>query len=262
MRSTPSNAARIARFADEKGISLAGTIFRVSGEPFTEAKREVIERAGARAIPIYGFEGGAIGFGCVNPADIDDLHIDTTKVALIASPEPLKAAPNVYPLLVTTLDEPGPRLYLNVDLGDHAALTERRCGCRLEAAGLTHHVHHIRSYEKFTTEGMNYFYGDLYDLLEKTFPAEFGGGPSDYQLVEEEDGAGQTRLTLVVHPRVENLNEKKLLARLMQALAQESRANEFQLAVWKDSGTLRIRRELPLASARGKISPLFSSRSS
>lgn len=260
IRSSASNAARIARAARDKGISLEGTKFRVSGEPFTAAKRDAIERAGARAIPSYGFEGGGIGLGCVNPAYLDDLHVDLSKFALIAHPHSLEAAPGVHPLLVTTLDELTPRFYLNIALGDYATLMERQCGCALEAVGMTRHIHHIRSYEKFTTEGMNYFYGDLFDLLEKALPAEFGGGPGDYQLCEEEEVNGQTRLTLMIHPQVGDVSEEKVLGRVLDALGRGSPANDFQSKIWKSAGTLKIRRQIPIASARGKIQPLRISR--
>src|SRR5262249_22684606 len=45
---TGSNAVRIARMALGRGISLEGTTFILHGEPFTEGKREILERAGAR----------------------------------------------------------------------------------------------------------------------------------------------------------------------------------------------------------------------
>jgi hypothetical protein len=121
---------------------------------------------------------------------------------------------------------------------------------------MTQHIHQIRSHEKFTSEGMNYFYGDLWELLEKSLPSEFGGGPGDYQLVEEEERTGQTRLVLIVHPRIGSLAEAELLARLHAGMAAGSRANEFQSTVWRNAGTLKIRREIPLASERGKILPL------
>jgi hypothetical protein len=103
---------------------------------------------------------------------------------------------------------------------------------------------------------MNYFYGDLFELLEKIIPCEFGGGPGDYQLVEEEDGNGQTRLTLLVHPLVEKIDEERLLTRLQLGLAEGSRNNRFMSKLWQDSRTFRIRREVPHASPRGKILPL------
>jgi hypothetical protein len=107
---------------------------------------------------------------------------------------------------------------------------------------------------------MNYFSTDLFELLENAIPAEFGGGPGDYQLVEEEDGNGQTRLTLLVDPDVGAVDEANLLSRLQQGLAKGSRNNRFMTAVWQDAGTFKIRRERPHASARGKILPLHINR--
>lgn len=257
VRTTASNAARIAQQAGEMGVSLEGGKFIVSGEPFTESKREALERAGAGAILFYGAAPGMyIGFGCASPAATDEVHVNEYMLALAAGPEPVKTGPPPAPLLFTTLNPTAPVLLLNVDIGDNGTLTRRDCGCGLERAGLSLHLHHIRSHDKFTSEGMNYFYGDLYELLEKVLPAEFGGGPGDYQIVEEEDESGQTRLTLRVDPRVGALDQRKLLARFRRELAAGSRANAFQSGVWQNAGTLRVRREAPVASARGKILPL------
>jgi hypothetical protein len=107
-----------------------------------------------------------------------------------------------------------------------------------------------------TGEGMNFSGSDLFELLENTIPSEFGGGPGDYQLVEEEDDRGQTRLTLVVHPEVGNVNETEILSRLLQGLSQGSRNRQFISRIWQDAGTFRIRRDIPYASARGKVLPL------
>jgi hypothetical protein len=139
-------------------------------------------------------------------------------------------------------------------------MIRRDCGCALEKAGLPLHLHSIRSFEKFTSEGMNFFYGDLYELFEKTFPCEFGGGPGDYQLMEEEDDKGQTRLTLVVDPEVGALDEKMLLEKLRTAFSNGSRSNRFMTEVWESAGTFRILRQKPHASPRGKILPLHIAR--
>lgn len=261
VRTTASNAVRIARMAQKMGQSLEGSSFVVSGEPLTESKRAFIEKIGARAIPCYGCAGlGEIGYGCGNPGYTDDLHVSLDSFAVIEQPRPLEVdGLAIRPFLFTTLSPLSPLLHINVENGDFGVIEARDCGCALEKAGLTLHVHHVRSFEKLTSEGMNYFYGDLYELLEKAFPAEFGGGLGDYQLVEEEDGNGQTRLTLVVHPDVGNLEEEKILARLRAALADGSRGNRFMTWVWQDAGTFRIRREAPHMSARGKILPLHVS---
>jgi hypothetical protein len=162
----------------------------------------------------------------------------------------------IRPLCLTTLHATAPRLLLNVENGDYVTLQERDCGCALQKVGLGLHLHHIRSFEKLTSEGMNYFYGDLYELFEKSLPAEFGGGPGDYQLVEEEDESAQTRLTLIVHPEIGAIDEIKVLRQLQAAFASGSSSDRFMAGVWRAAGTLRLRREIPYASARGKVLPL------
>ena len=253
-----SNAARVARAACRLGISLEGTKFIVTGEPFTDAKREVVERAGATGIPRYAYGGSVnIGYGCARALHTDEIHVNQHLLALISNPRrDTNAGSSVHPLLCTTLDPSFPRLLLNVENGDYGYLTRRDCGCALGKTGLSLHLHHIRSFEKFTSEGMNFFYGDLYELFEKIFPCEFGGGPGDYQLVEEEDGNGQTRLTLVVHPQVGDVEEHRILARLRAELAKRSRSDRFMTDVWAQTGTFRLKRAVPYASPRGKILPL------
>jgi hypothetical protein len=254
-----SNATRIARSASELGISLDGTKFIASGEPLTETKRELIERVGATAIASYGSEdlNLKVGFGCANPIYTDELHVNQHVLGLIAHPTPLSFdGLSISPLLLTSLHPLSPCYFLNVANGDYATLVKRDCGCLLEQASFTLHIHRVRSYEKFTSEGMNYFYGDLYELFEKTLPAEFGGGPGDYQLVEEEDGTGQTRLTLLVHPQAGRVDEERLLARLKEALAHGDKGGRFAAGVWQNAGTFRVRRQVPFSSRRGKIFPL------
>jgi hypothetical protein len=264
IKAAASNATRIAQAAREMGISLEGTKFIVTGEPFTESKREVIQRSGASATLRYSYSGGGtVGNGCANPLHIDEIHTNKHVFAVVTHPaDSNRDGPPIRPLLFTTLLGVNPRLLLNVENGDYGILEERNCGCALGRVGLTQHLHRIRSYEKFTSEGMNYFYGDLFEIFEKTLPSEFGGGPGDYQLVEEEDDRGQTRLTLRVHPDVANLDPGVLLRRLQEELAKGSRGKEFQTKLWQDAGTFRIRREAPYSSPRGKILPLHILRSS
>jgi hypothetical protein len=257
VKTTPSNAMRIAQTALAAGVSLRGTKFIVSGEPFTEAKQAVIVDAGASATSRYSYtEGGIVGLGCANPIAHDEIHVFRHFLTLVERPEPLGRGSAIRPLLFTTLHPLATRLLLNVENGDYGVVDDRDCGCALQRAGLTLHLSGIRSYEKFTGEGMNYFYGDLYGLVEKTLPSEFGGGPGDYQLAEEEDESGQTRLTLRIDPRVGDVDEAVLITRLRQALGSGSWQKEFQARVWDRAGTLRIKREPPVASARGKIVPL------
>lgn len=258
VRTTASNAVRVANAALGTGQSLDTTKFIVSGEPLTKAKRELIERAGGGTISHYG-SGGLhhVGSGCANSPHIDDVHVAQHLLAVIQHPLPLGLdEPNIFPFLFTTLSSLSSSLHLNVENGDYGFIEERRCGCAIERAGLTLHIHQIRSFEKLTSEAMNYYYGDLYELLETTLPSEFGGSPGDYQLVEEEDSDGQTRLNLSVHPSLGDLDHEKLLGRVRAGLANGSRGNRFMTGVWQNAGTLRIKRQIPHASPRGKILPL------
>jgi hypothetical protein len=263
IRTSASSATRIAQVALEMGVSLEGAKFIVVAEPFTEAKREKIHLSGAAAAPQYGFsDGGSVGMGCAAPRFPDEVHVNRHTFAVIRHPEHLdQDGPPIHPLLYTTLLPMDPRQLLNVENGDYGILDETNCGCDLERAGLTQHLHRIRSYEKFTSEGMNYFYGDLHELFEKILPAQFGGGPGDYQLVEEEDENGQTRLTLRVRPNVPGIDDDALIGRLEEELAKGPWGREFQSKVWRDAGTFRVRREAPYSSPRGKILPLHISRS-
>jgi len=260
IRTVASNASRIARVAIEAGRSLAGCTFIASGEPLTTAKRRVIQQAGAKVTVVWGYEPGPVhvGFGCANPAHGDEMHILRHTLAVIEHPEPIVEAGGeaIRPLLFTTLYPTAAKLQLNVSNGDHAVLSERACGCALHEAGLTLHVHNVGSFEKLTSEGLAYSYDDLFELLETTLPDAFGGGPGDYQLLEEEGAGGQTYLTLLVDPAVGPIDETRLLERLGAEMAKGPRGNSYMVGVWKQAETLRLRREPPMASSRGKILPL------
>ena len=262
IRTVANNAVRIARVAWDMGISLAGTKFIVGGEPFTEAKRQALERVGASYTSRFSWGGGmSVGWGCADPVHTDEIHVNQHLLALVPHPKPLSDnGPTIHPLLGTTVHPSAPSLYINVENGDYGTLEERDCECELGKVGLKLHLHHIRSFEKFTIEGINYFYGDrygdLFRFLEEAIPSEFGGSPGDYQLVEEEDINGQTRLTLLVHPEVDSLNEESLLLRLQECLGKGSANNHLNSTLLNGAGSFRIRREVPHTSPRGKILPL------
>lgn len=260
IRTVASNATRIARRAIETGHALHGCTFVASGEPVTTGKRRVMEDAGARVIVLWGYEPGPVhvGLGCARPAHGDEMHVLTHSLGVIEHPRPVVeiAGRAIRPLLFTTLYPSASRLQINASNGDFATLATRDCGCGLHAAGLTLHVHDVGSFEKLTGEGLAYSRDDLFELLETTLPDRFGGGPGDYQLVEEEEADGRTLLTLLVDPKVGPLDESELLERLGAELAAGSRSHRFMAAVWAQEGTLRLRRERPIASARGKVLPL------
>jgi hypothetical protein len=93
-------------------------------------------------------------------------------------------------------------------------------------------------------------------ILEEVLPNRFGGSPLDYQLLEEEDLQGFTRLSLLVSPRIGIQNEAEILEAVTIALKHSSTAAHLASALWKQAGTFRIRRQEPIWTPRGKFMPL------
>jgi len=148
-----------------------------------------------------------------------------------------------------------PKIMLNVESGDYGELPERSCGCPLEALGFQQHLHTIRSYDKLTSEGMTFIGSDLIILIEEILPARFGGNPTDYQFVEEEDG-GLPKVSILVSPRVGNVDETKLITTVLQTLRSSSNANKMMADQWRKAQTLEVIRREPYATDSAKILPL------
>jgi hypothetical protein len=149
---------------------------------------------------------------------------------------------------------------VNVQSDDYGILEERDCGCPLQELGLTRHVRNIRSFRKMTGESMTLVGSDMLRILEEELPARFGGSANDYQLAEEEDERGFTRVTLLVSPRVEVADERLVLDAVLQGLRSSSLAYDLAGAFWAAAGTLRIRRQEPILTERGKLMPLHLAR--
>ncbi len=259
VRTVASNAARIARTASSMAVSLEGVTFIASGEPMTDPKREIIENTGARWTLLYGYMPGPIhvAYGCADPSCIDDMHLNLHTLAVVEHTRQLAGLDSpIRPLLFTTLYPSAAKLQLNVENGDIATLERRQCGCALGSAGLGVHIHHVRSFEKFTSEGVAYEHSHLLEALERVLPNRFGGGPGDYQLLEEEDDDGRTRLTLLVDPQIGSIDDEAALDCLKNELAGGPRTNRYISRLWSQAGTLRLCRRAPIASARGKVLPL------
>jgi len=259
VRTAASNAARIATWALERGQSLQGVTFLASGEPLTAGKLRPIDESGADVNSCYGFEPGSVwaAVGCANPAYRDEMHLSLNTLAVV-NPLPFPMGDRVvHPLLYTTLHDSAGRLLLNAESGDYAELDDRDCGCLMHELGLTLHVHRVRSYEKLTAGGMSYPADELIEVLELRLPAAFGGGPSDYQLVEEEGERGQTHLTLRIHPRLGELDEARILTHFIAEVGKAGENQRFVAESWRGRGTFRVARLAPRTSARGKMMPVL-----
>jgi hypothetical protein len=255
---TPASAGvRTCQAALDQGLDISGTLFVLGGEPYTDAKAAVIHQTGSTAVCHYAMvEAGLIGLGCRHGARADDVHLVTDKIATIQRDRVVgPAGTTVKALFHTTLLTASPKLMLNVESGDCAVRVERDCSCSALPAGFRSHLHTIRSYEKFTSEGMNFLGIDFLALVEQVLPARFGGRPTDYQFVEQERN-GLPLVSLKIAPRVGRVDHGEVARAVLEYLRRQGCGEAMMADVWKQSGTLQVVREEPHVTSAGKIPAL------
>lgn len=254
-----SRALRVCVRAWERGIDLTGATFRIAGEPITPAKVRGITRAGAKIITTYGFaEIGRIGMGCANPIEANDLHLCEGMCALLQYPRIVPGTDiTVQAFNFTSLHPSAFKILLNAECDDYGVVERRSCGCPLEELGLTTHLREISSFQKLTGEGMTLVGSDMIEILEEKLPSRFGGSPLDYQLMEEEDENGFTRISLLVSPGVKIESENEVINFVYNSLENSSDMADTTQAVWKQAGTLRVKRMEPIWTGRGKLMSLY-----
>ena len=106
-----------------------------------------------------------------------------------------------------------------------------------------------------TSEGMHFVGTELLRLLEEVLPQEFGGAATDYQLLEEEIG-GLPKISLVVSPRIGDLDEARVIRTALQTLGSARRGADLMAGVWRNAETLRVVRREPYATSGTKVLPL------
>jgi hypothetical protein len=257
-----SSAAALCGAAGAAGLDLRGAELTVGGEPVTAARLAAVRRVGAHAVPIYGTaETDAIGHGCLDPATPDEVHLlhDLHAVIQAGRDGPEHELP-ADALLITSLRPTAPLALLNVALGDQASLARRACGCPLDRLGWTTHLTSVRGYDKLTAGGMTCLDTDLIRVLEEVLPARFGGGPTDYQVAEEEDADGRSRLRLRVHPAVGPVEAGALIDGFLSALGGGSSAERVMALQWRAAGLVVVDRARPLTMPSGKVLHLHQRR--
>jgi hypothetical protein len=254
----PSSALRICTAAQDRGVDMTGVTFRGGGEPPTPGKVAAITATGAKWVPSYGTsESGQLGLPCGRPVDGNDLHLLKDTSALIQRERRVPEwGISVGAFYLTSLYTSAPKLMLNVGIDDYGVMETRHCGCPLEDLGYVEHVREIRSYSKMTGDGLTLIDTDLEGILEQVLPARFGGTPLDYQLLEEEDEDGFTRLSLLISPRIEIADAEQPVRTIIECLHRGNLPEALAAAFWGQAGSLRVRRQEPLWSAGGKFMPL------
>lgn len=253
-----SRGLRVCLAAEKEGIDLTGTTIRVGGEPVTLAKAQAMRRAGVRVLPAYGgIDTGSIGLGCAHPDETDEVHLCKDAFAVISHPYPIEGTGTSVPAFnLTSLLDTSSKVMLNYQSDDYGVMRERSCGCPLERLGFTTHLHGIRSYSKLVGEAVTLVGDEMVRILEHHLPARFGGGPLDYQLMEEEDANGFTKLALIIDPEVSIADERQVVEFVMNSLTESSPAGDSARRVWQQTQTLQVKRMPPVLTARGKLLPL------
>ena len=240
-----SSAVRVCTAARDGNLDIGGTFFRVGGEPATPARRETIQAAGCTFGAHYSMgEVGWIGIACPNRRGDDEVHVVSDKLALIQPERGEDGATGAAPLVMTTLLTTCPKILINVDVGDHAVVSERDCGCPMGQVGLRTTLRSIASQEKLTTEGMSFVASEIAWLLEEALPARIGGGVGDYQLVEDRSGS-LSRISVVVDPGVAAPPDEEVSRIVLELFEGLGHGQRLMAEQWRQAGALRVSRRAP-----------------
>jgi hypothetical protein len=193
---------------------------------------------------------------CSAGLDASDVHYAAHVAAILPYPRRVEGLnSSVDTFHFTSLLPGSPKVLLNVEADDYGLIEERRCGCPLEAVGLTRHLRDIYSVRKLTSEGVTLAGSDMTRILEEVLPRRFGGTSVDYQLAEEEDARGFTKLTLVVSPRVTGADESQMIETVLGELGETGLGRDVR-SIWSLAGALRVVRKEPTVAQGGKVRPL------
>jgi hypothetical protein len=262
LNSTVSLSMRACTAAQEAGLDLTGATFQGSSEAATSAKAAYLQRAGVHFISNYGMvEAHRIASACARSGEADDVHLHTDAFALFAYPYPVEGLDIAVPAFnLTTLLPTASKVMLNVQVDDYGIVEERHCGCELEACGYSTHLRKIRSYSKLTGEGVTLIGTEMLHILEEVLPARFGGSHLDYQMMEQEDGQGFTRLYVLISPSVVIADEQDVIEVILNALRESSPMADASRTIWQQMRTIQVRREEPIWTRRGRLLPLHIDR--
>jgi hypothetical protein len=251
-----SPAVRLAAAALDRRLDIRGTLFLVSGENLTAAKRAVIEQAGGEPFARYGVsEMGFVGHGCREMTKGDCVHLYGNSLAAITH---RRTAPmtdiEVDSLLYTTLLPTAPLVLINFEVNDSGVLERANCDCEFSRVGFHWRIRDIFSFGKMTGHGVTLMGTELVRLLEQVLPARLGGRPGDFQLIERESPA-QTLVELRVSPRVRGYSPEKI----RQCFLDEIRllyGGALAQRVWRHAEAVEVVLAEPVVTTSGKINPL------
>jgi hypothetical protein len=249
----PSAAVRACLCAEAEGVPLDGCTFLAGGETVTEARRQCIESAGARCLPLFGAtEMGEASEGCLAARTADDMHVYTHKLAVVTHRRTLADGSEVEPLLFTSLGHYSPKILINAETGDAGVLDSFDCGCPWHGLGFTTHLRGVWSFAKLTIEGITLPGGAILGVMEEDLPARFGGAAGDFQLLSEPGEGGTNVYRLLVSPRVASFDAEAIRAGFLAALGRRLSGRRTVVRFLAQAARISVVRREPVALAGGK----------
>jgi hypothetical protein len=249
LKTFATSAVRVAEAALRRGLGLDGCTIFAGGEPLTERRSAFIASTGAAVFGRYvATETGWIGAACPRSSAPDALHLYTDRLAVIPGDA---AANGAHTLLFTTISPQAGTVLLNTDIGDAGRLRARPCSCLLGRAGLDVEVSGVHGHDKLSAEGMTVPLATVSAVLDELVE-EACAPPDAYQLREEEDATGASRLVIVLSPEV-RIRDAELAGTILERLRGRGPAASLAATLWKDVGTIEVRRDRPQVSEGAKL---------
>jgi hypothetical protein len=247
-----SSVTRVAGAAIDGGLDIRGTLALVTGESLTDAKRDLIERAGIEVYPMYATsEFGGIGLPCRQMRSGNCVHIALASIALVSRRQESWSDEDVDSLHITNLLPFAPRMLINVEIGDTGVIEPATCDCEYSRLGYRLQVRDMAAITKLRGQGHTLGAPEVVRLLEEGLAKQFGGRPGDYQLLEVE-GQAQTEMVLRIHPRAGVASPEKVLEYFL-AQCRRTYGGSLTVLHWAESNAVRVEVMPPILAASGKF---------
>jgi hypothetical protein len=104
-------------------------------------------------------------------------------------------------------------------------------------------------------EGLNIYARDIINVVEKEFPAIFGGTSLDYQVVIRENDEGVSKVFIYINPELKSIGKDEVMKILYNNITEND--DSARKRMFNSLKTVVIERRKPLVTSRGKQLPFL-----